>query len=290
MSGPYVYTPATYEPSPYYIHPHTPQRSPFIPPANLFPSSPYTPPSPYVDLPGTSHAPYYPDYPDGYRRQRRPSWHAGMAAAPPSPSFLGVPFSPAHNRRHSFGHSNRPAWPYSASSQQCQIHPLLNGEAYGSDLYFDISNPAFAPLRRAGPDHMVMLSVEELREPATIPTITTMRITHDAIPHWPIDFEFVHGEYDAMNPLPITVGDVLWMIHSSLHRQISHQDWARLGQSEVTAIARAYTRRYRSIPSSAQIEASQGVKRVDYLMDRYVFRGLVRAPDGDGFYHWKLLT
>ncbi|OAX38782.1 hypothetical protein K503DRAFT_770130 [Rhizopogon vinicolor AM-OR11-026] len=287
MSSPFVYQPATYEPPPYYVHPYTPQRSPFIPPSNLFPSSPYHSPNlPYVDLPETRTS----YYPEGFHRQRRPSWHAGMAAAPPSPSFLGVPLPSGHNRRHSFGHSSRPAWPYNSSSQQCQIHPLLNGEAYGTELYFDIANPAFAPLRRAGPNNMVMLSVEELREHATAPTITSMRITHDAIPQWPIDLEFVHGEYDAMNPLPLTVGDILWMIHSSLHRQISHPDWARLSQSEETAIARAYTRRYRSSPSSAQMEASQGVKRVDYLMDRHVFRGLVRAADGDGFYHWRLLT
>jgi hypothetical protein len=203
---------------------------------------------------------------------------------------LGIPLPSGYNRRHSFGNSNRPAWPYSSSSQQLQIHPLLNGETYGSDLYFDISNPTFAPSRRAGSNHMVMLSPDELREPATFPTITSMRITHDAIPQWPIDLQYVHGEYDAGNPLPLTVGDVLYMIHSSLQRQISHSDWARLSQSEETAIARAYTRRYRSIPSSAELEARQGVKRVDYLMDRHVFRGLIRAADGDGFYNWRLLT
>jgi len=284
MSGPYVYTQPIYEPPPYYTHPYTPQRSPFIPPLNLFPPSPS---SPYAELPGTPHTSYYPD---GYRRRRPPSWHGGMPAAPPSPSFLGVPLAPSHTRRHSFGNGNRPPWPYQASPQHFQIHPLLNGEAYGSEFYFDIANPAFAPLRRVGPNHTTMVSVEELREPATFPTITRMRITHDAIPQWPIDLELVHGEYDISGALPITVGDVLWLIHSSLHRQISHSDWAQLSQSEETAIARAYTRRYRSIPSSAQLEASQGVKRIDYLMDRHVFRGLVRAPDEDGFSHWRLLT
>lgn len=280
MSGPFIYTPSTYEPPPYYTHPYTPQRSPFIPPSNLFPS----PSSPYVELPGTSFIP------DGYHRRRVPSWHGGMASAPPSPSFLGVPLSPIHNRRHSFGHGNRPPWPYQTSPHHFQIHPLLNGEAYLSEFYFDIANPAFAPLRRIGPNQSVMVSADELREPATFPNITRMRITHDAIPRWPIDLDLVHGEYDISGPLPITVGDVLWMIHSSLHRQIHHSDWASLSRSEETAIARAYTRRYRSIPSSAQLEASQGVKRIDYLMERHVFRGLVKAPDEDGFSHWKLLT
>lgn len=110
------------------------------------------------------------------------------------------------------------------------------------------------------------------------------------IPQWPIELSLcVHGGYDVGNPL-LSVGDVLYMIHSSLHRRISHQDWARLDQDEKIAITRAYTRRCRSIPSAAEFEASEGVKRVDYLMDRHVFRGLVRAMEGDGFYHWKLLT
>jgi hypothetical protein len=144
-------------------------------------------------------------------------------------------------------------------------------------------------LRRVGPDQMVMLSDDELRELATFPPIINMRITHDVIPQWPIKLNLVHGEYDVGNPLPLTVGDILYMIHSSMHRRISRQDWARLDQSEETAIALAYTRRCRSIPSLAGMEASRGVKRVDYLMDRHVFRGL-KVADGDGSYHWKLLT
>jgi hypothetical protein len=208
---------------------------------------------------------------------------------PPSPSFFGVPLPPVHNQRHAFGHNTRPASPPNTSPRQCQIHPLLNGEAYGSDLCFDIVNPAFAPLRRVGPYQMVMLSNDELREHATFPPIINMCITHDVIPQWPIRLNLAHGEYDIGDPLPLTVGDILYMIHSSLHRRISRQDWARLDQSEKTAIARAYTRRCMSIPSLAEIEAGQGVKRVDYLMDRHVFRGL-RVAEGDSSYHWKLLT
>jgi hypothetical protein len=134
-----------------------------------------------------------------------------------------------------------------------------------------------------------MLSGDELREHATFPAITNMRITHDAIPQWPIKLNLVHGEYDVGNPLPLTVGDILYTIHSSLHRRISRQDWARLDQSEKPAVMRAYTRRYRSIPSSAEIERRRRVKRVDCLMDRHVFRGL-RVAEGDSSYHWKLLT
>ncbi|KAH7920761.1 hypothetical protein BV22DRAFT_778543 [Leucogyrophana mollusca] len=299
MSGPFVYSPSTYEPTRYYTNYNQPQRSPFIPPATLFSSSPYTPSSPFASGPSTPRSVHFED---GYwnnprPRPRRPSWHAGMASTPPSPSFLQLP-TMGHHRRHSFGnHSYRSPfaelppsspWSYRPSIPQFQIHPLLNGEAFRSDFYFDLASPTFAPLRWIGPGQSVAISVDELREPATYPSITSLRITHDAIPNWPIDLEENGDAYAA--PVPITLGDILYSIHASLHRQITHQDWAQLSLSEETAIARAYTRRCRSVPSAAQLEASQGVKRVDYLLDKHFFRGLVRAPDEDGFYHWTLLT
>ncbi|EGO04137.1 hypothetical protein SERLA73DRAFT_175920 [Serpula lacrymans var. lacrymans S7.3] len=304
MSSPYVYSPPAYEPTPYlYSYHNQPQRSPFIPPATLFPSSPHTPSSPYIGLPNTPQGVHFDD---GYwqppPRVRRPSWHAGTEQAPPSPSFLSIPQQPNHNRRHSFGHHYTPwtgappgsPWSHRPSSPHFQIHPLLNGEAPRSDFYFDLASPSFTPMRWISPGQSVVVSWEELRQPATYPSITSMRITHPAIPKWPIDLEYHYdnsgSSYTATAPLPITLADVLQAIHYALHKQISHRDWAELTLSEETAIARAYTRRCRSVPSSAQVEASQGVKRVDYLKDKFMFRGLVRAQDEDGFYHWKMIT
>ncbi|KIJ59986.1 hypothetical protein HYDPIDRAFT_117900 [Hydnomerulius pinastri MD-312] len=294
MSSPYVYTPAAYEPTPYLGYGTYQQRSPFIPPATLFPSSPYTPTSPYLGGPTTPRGVHYDDsYWNPPPRARRPSWHAGMAPSP----FLQAPQTPGRDRRRSFGEGHRPwgepaaPWGYPGTSPRFQIHPLLNGEAPRMDFYFDLASPSFSPLRWIGPGQSAVISPDELREPATYPSITRMRITHDAIPDWPVDLEYQHDAYTVhTTPLPITLGDVLYMIHSSLHRQITHQDWARLSLSEETAIARAYTRRCRSVPSAAQVEASQGVKRVDYLLEKHIFRGLIRTHDEDGFYQWRLIT
>jgi hypothetical protein len=136
-----------------------------------------------------------------------------------------------------------------------------------------------------------LISTDELHEPATYPPLARMRISHDAIPQWPIDLEFHYDGCTAPTvPRSITLGDVLYMIHSSLHRQITQQDWARLSPSEETAIARAYsTRRCRSVLSSASVVASQGVKRIDYLREKHMFRGLIKTHDEDGFYHWRLV-
>ncbi|KAH0826809.1 hypothetical protein J3R83DRAFT_5233 [Lanmaoa asiatica] len=273
MSAPYVYTPLAFEPTPYLGYGTYTQRSPFIPPATLYPSSPFPPSSPYL-RPNTPQGVHFDDsYWNPPPRARRPSWHGGM---PPSP-FLSTPSTPTHLRRRSFGGGFRPwesASPWMGTSSHFQIHPLLNGETPRTDFYFDLSSPSFTPLQWIGPSQFV-ISADELHEPATYPSIARMRISHDAIPQWPIDLEFHYDGYTAPTAQSsITLGDVLYMIHSSLHRQVTHQDWARLSLSEETAIARAYTRRCRSVPSSAQVEASQGVKRIDYLLDKHVFRGV----------------
>jgi len=145
---------------------------------------------------------------------------------------------------------------------------------------------------------MAVLSLAEMREPATHPPITRLRIVCDAIPQWPIELEYspydIHGEHLSLPSVngavpPISLGDVLFAIHCAMHTQITHLDWGRLTMSEEIAIARAYTRRCRSIPSVAQLEASQGVKRVDFLLDKFIFRGLIRAHGGDGYDEWRLV-
>ncbi|KAG9308208.1 hypothetical protein JVU11DRAFT_12221 [Chiua virens] len=289
MSGPYVYTPSAFEPTPYLGYGAYTQRSPFIPPTSLYPASPYPPASPYLRpiSPQGVHVddPYW-----SPPRARRPSWHGGRPASP----FLSTPPSPSHHRRRSFGggyQSWEPSSPWTSSASHFQIHPLLNGEAPRTDFYFDLSLPTFSPFRWVGPGQTTMITAHELDEPATYPSTSRMRVSHDVIPQWPVDLQYHYDGYAVPTVLPpIRLGDVLYMIHSSLHRQVTHQDWARLSVSEQTAIARAYTRRCHSAPSSAEVQASQGVKRIDYLLEKRIFRGLIRTHDEDGFYHWKLIT
>lgn len=38
------------------------------------------------------------------------------------------------------------------------------------------------------------------------------------------------------------------------------------------------------------VEASRGLKRVDYLLENHIFKGLVKTHDEDGFHCWKLIT
>lgn len=143
------------------------------------------------------------------------------------------------------------------------------------------------------------MSTDELRQPATHPPTTHMRIVCDPIKQWPIELKdrrsepFAHSmllQVPAMEPAPpITVGDVLNAIHRAMQTQISHVDWARLSKSDEIEIARAYTRRCRAFPSVEQFEASQGVRRVDYLLKKYMFKGLKRSKGDDGFNNLKLV-
>ncbi|KAL4064708.1 hypothetical protein V8B97DRAFT_1987251 [Scleroderma yunnanense] len=297
MSGPYVYTPQTYQPTSYLSYSPYAPRSPFIP-AGSFPSSPLHPPSPYLGPAMPFPSSFGESYDDGYwpPRPRRPSWHAGMQPSP----FLQTPGIPYRTRTRSFG-SMWPgdavqlspwAYPYQSGTSAFEIHPLLNGEMPPTNFLFDMSLPTFMPIRFIGPGPGQSIVIcEELSQPATNPPITRMRITHDAIPQWPIDIKLQYDEIQmAAMPPPITLGDVLYMIHFSMRRQISHHDWAKLSDSQHDAIALAYTRRYRRVSSFAEVEASQGVKRIDYLEDRFIFKGLIRMNDEDGFFHWKMTT
>lgn len=133
---------------------------------------------------------------------------------------------------------------------------------------------------------------------ACYPGVTRMLITCDEIPDWKVSLEPYQERPSNMGYLavpadtnaPITVNDVLFAIHRMLQRQIRHRDWVALSQQKSTAVARAYTRRCRTFPSTQQFEESQGVRRVDYLEDKYMFKGVVRERGEQGFENLRLLV
>ncbi|CDO77243.1 hypothetical protein BN946_scf184747.g56 [Trametes cinnabarina] len=326
MSLPYGY-PQFYYPtpylSPYYQQPHI---SPFIPPVT-FPSSPQLPPRDDRRVHWSDDAYYV--------RERRPSWHATLAPPPnpvpfPSPPIIVTPLPQAvslaaqpppyygHVRRASDSCLPQPTWyypqpvfvqpmAYQPAPLAPAIHPLLNGEnAGGPLLLFDLSQNTFNPQRITahGQKKGTPVSLEELREPATHPSVYHMTITCDKLPEWPIVLEprstsrersrerspFLGVPSAAAADAPITVYDVLMAIYRTVQRQITHVDWARLSQSDMRAVSIAYTRRCRTFPSAAAFEEAQGVRRVDYLRDDYMFRGIARENSKDGFAKMKLLT
>jgi len=89
---------------------------------------------------------------------------------------------------------------------------------------------------------------------------------------------------------PITLGDVLYAIHQTLQSQITHKEWAELDEREGTAVAKAYVRRYKLAPGHESRIATEGVKRVDYLLKKVLFAGLSRKNGDQGYENLKLLV
>lgn len=163
---------------------------------------------------------------------------------------------------------------------QAHIHPLLNGESGRVELVLDLSASAPRPLypgrvsRTAG----VTLSAAHpgsLVQTATFPSTTRMNITCSAL------HPFIEDWTIRLDPRrQISVDDVIKGIHASLQTKITHLEWARMSESATLEISRAYTRRCRSAGAFRNAEAfelNQGVRRVDFLGDKYYFGGLTRA-------------
>lgn len=307
-----------------YLWPYQPsQISPFIPPS-LLPPSPNAgsgtrrvrfeeddqylgarvrPPSWHGSAPVANPAPF-PSPPLMYA-----PLPAVMPVAGPSPGY-------GHHRRLSDSilpppqpWMTVPTWiayphPQYRAPPPSQFHPLLNGES-GQEisLFLDLSLHSFTPIRttRPGQTTGVALGQDELRQQATHPGVTRMTITCDLIPDWPVVLEpqrdpGYRSDYlsvpstSSQSVQPITVADVLIAIHRMLQKQITHRDWVKLSHDESTAIAKAYTRRCRTFSSAEKFEASQGVRRIDYLKDKYVFKGLSRCRGEDGFEYVRLLV
>lgn len=322
MSSPYFFTPKVsaqppeLHPSPYLLQYHNPPRvSPYIPTVPLDLSAPNTPNRPPRILDDDRFGSHEP-------RPRRPSWHAGMAVPPAIgvPAGYGAYNAPFQNlgpmpeyntRRRSFDprlyqEPSAPAYynpmmppvgyPYQSHTQ---IHPLLNGALRYVPIMFDLSSPSFNPLESVGSGRFQQIPPQILAQPATDPPTTRLEITCDLVPQWPIYLDYnaataaVPGGYlNVASPdlMPITLGDVLYAVHTHFQTQIRRQEWDRLSEAESTAIARAYTRRYRAFPSMEQLLASEGVRRVDYLLKTFMFAGLIRVAGDDGFDNLKLIV
>ncbi|KAJ7749417.1 hypothetical protein B0H16DRAFT_1551424 [Mycena metata] len=318
MSTPFVYVPEASPTIPQWHNPFysTPQAgpSPFLPPAHLYPSSPYSGPGTPENFNANSvlwpesapqqESAYAPSWAPLSNRQRTTSWHGPASAVPNSPflqpaappAFLTSQsgyFTPGHRRSSSWGAANAPPPPSWATVPQrpTQIHPWLNGDAPSPIFHFDLAPGEFAPLRqiRAHPPQGGPLSAAEIREPAFHPPITALRILHPRIPFWPVDLA-LHAELAAQNPTPISLGDVLVSLHRAMHERISHADWETLSTEDAQAVTKAFTHRCRSeavrsgaLPAQLRdrevAERNKGVKRVDFLLGKTVFKGLFKDPE-----------
>ncbi|KZT05583.1 uncharacterized protein LAESUDRAFT_750511 [Laetiporus sulphureus 93-53] len=144
------------------------------------------------------------------------------------------------------------------------------------------------------------LSKEELSQPATHPPVKHITIICDSIPNWPIEVKPAQKERKRLFPVErsshdalVTLEDVLIAMHKHMQQPVTQVEWAELSEADVEKVSRVYTRRCRTFPREGPgaFKEHIGVRRVDYLGDNYMFRGLVRHKAGqEGFEKLKLLV
>ena len=266
------------------------QGSPNISPPVLPTLLPVIPAPPPMATPVYQPALLHPDY----SRTRSHSFNGPYVAMQPAvPAAAPWPAAPAPYYTYS------PGWTYaSLEPSHPQLHNMLNGEVVSKHLHLNFASADLEIKRRTGSviHNLTTLSSYDLDQPAMNPQMTRVRIVCSAIPQWPVD---VHVSGTTLTPhrrqrpaLPyLTLEDVIWAVHASLHRKISHEDWGRLSVSQETEIARAYTRRYKASGSMNEVRRQQadGVKRVDFLLKNTWFKGFTWLEPENGVERLKLL-
>ena len=233
----------------------------------------------YYDDPPT-YTPFIPDL-SIHSPPSTPTSLPGFQDLTLAPLIPPPPYTPAHSLS-------------TYTSSQPFINPWINGHQPRSDFFFDLASTAFAPLRLFDGGFSAPLHPDDLREPATLPPLTRLRIVCDLIPQWPIDLEF-HADALAgygsnpFNPPPISLVDVLIAVHRAMHTRITHAEWAMLSIDDQKAISRTFYRRCKAVLAAYEMERANGVMRVDFLRGKTRMLGVERAAPVDGLEVIKLV-
>jgi len=109
------------------------------------------------------------------------------------------------------------------------------------------------------------------------PPAPLMRIYHARVP-WYVDVRA------SGNPVGVTFADLFEEIYKVMHIQIVDADFNNdeLDDEERKRITAAYRNRV----GSDRAEAMKGIRRVDFLMGRFIFEGLVKGKEG----LWEMKT
>lgn len=176
-------------------------------------------------------------------------------------------------------------------SSQIQLNPFLVHRVTGkSPIKFDMRSrsqdnvemgdecpregdesrtPAFVLMHPRGPNGA---------QPATFPGVAEMRIVAlagEPLAHFPWPFT-VH----ARDGLPVTVQDVLFSLLINFAQFMTADEVAEFNERRRETIRIAYDRRLRE---KRFREDGEGLRRIDFLGDRIMFRGLEPAPGGEGW-------
>ncbi|KDQ31835.1 hypothetical protein PLEOSDRAFT_175420 [Pleurotus ostreatus PC15] len=166
---------------------------------------------------------------------------------------------------------------------ECQLNPFLEHQLFGPmSLWFDIrEDPSM--LCYGTVDTMIPLSPADRIQPATHPFLTHMFI--NAIGDDPIQ-PFL-WPFMVRNPKGIKCEDVYNAVYENFQEYVSqseYDDWPQVRQVQCT---QAYGARHSS-RGNRESGFVEGIRRVDYLGDNIMFRGLEPNPNIDGFASFRL--
>ena len=155
-----------------------------------------------------------------------------------------------------------------------QLHPLLDAANTEIAVLFDLSTQTFIPLVDLSLESVSgePLTLGELRHPATRPGLRMMTIICDTIPQWPVHL----SARSAGNDRPISIEDVLTAIHSHFQALVSRNEWMDFSNNRKTRAPRAFLRRRYSYQDDEQFDVDEGVRRVVYLKENHMFKGMVQ--------------
>ncbi|KAL1948706.1 hypothetical protein VTO73DRAFT_10512 [Trametes versicolor] len=204
---------------------------------------------------------------------------ATLASSPgPStpPSLLSTPLPPKHH-----GTSSPCYYPASPlPGPTVHIHPVLAcAPGIGAPLTWDLTQPVES-VRVLTSTALRAVSETLVKESATTPKVASITIISEHLP-WSIT---VTPKQDAQWSAPyVTVGDVLYKLYRTLRLGVTA---AELGTCELGHQQRVHNNcfaRCAYLPTLElrQEERAKGVKRVDFLCEARMFRGLSLVPEGN---------
>ncbi|KAJ2912962.1 hypothetical protein MD484_g7463, partial [Candolleomyces efflorescens] len=213
--------------------------------------------------------------PDGTQHPER--WKLGMThpSLPPRPTRWSPP------------NPTRPLpFPW-----EVQLNPLLGHVLFGTprlewDIKEDITAASLATIPREDGTHeaALLLSDPDLAQPATYPFLTHMYVNalaEDSSPQfaWP---------FMVLNPHGIKIRDIINSVHDNFQECVREREYYGWTMARRREAARAHRKRCdpQEHPHKAMagdLEVNDDMRRIDYLGNRTVFRGLAPNPDMTGW-------
>jgi hypothetical protein len=241
--------------------------------------------------------PLLPSIPEIQRRLPRNSIEVDDALEPDRPTLALNPraehwdtsrfiYWAGDARNDEIGEPDRPSAPHPSPIVEHTSFPAVLPWLHGHDpspvFHFDLASVAFAPmfLSRSNPPQSSLVDQTEFHKSAFHPALNALRIVHPAMPFWPVDLNLPPWATS------ISFGDVLVGLHKRMHERITRSDWELLDEEEARAVTTAFTNRCRAEAVRSGVPPGQlhdrevetrngGVKRVDFLLGKTVFKGLV---------------